>query len=70
MGPKNLLAAAHAMPIPAAGPHWLGWALRRNGEDEPRWRDVDTIVRGISTKAAADGSVYISSRLQKDSMTQ
>ena len=59
MGPKNLLAAAHAMPIPAAGPHWLGWALRRNGEDEPRWRDIDTIVRAASTKPAADASVYI-----------
>ena len=59
MGPKLLAAAAQAMPIPAAGPHWLGWALRRNGEDEPRWADIDTIVRAASTKPAADASVYI-----------
>ena len=59
MGPKLLAAAALAIPIPTAGAHWLGEALCHNGEDEPRWRDVDTIVRGISTKSAADGSVYI-----------
>ena len=60
MGPKNLLAAAQAMPIPTpASGHWLQWALRRNGENEPRWADIDTIVRAASTKPAAERSVYI-----------
>ena len=60
MGPKLLAAAAQAMPIPTpASGHWLRWALCHDGEDEPRWSDIDTIVRAASTKPAADASVYI-----------